>query len=227
MSNKLYRKITNSAADRTTKSERATTASSIKTDANLEEIRNRLDQNTTRIEACNASTKGLADTLRLQWLRDLGSELKSTIQKIFLLNVHTYRTVLAVHARLPMEAERSMVQFQEPLVFEDARGRIFPIHTQLIETWRIFDAVLESRFEGIPGYQSVRQKSYVLQNRLTKEDVSRQTEFCNAFLPGQKVDMSVILKDILESNRSSSSSSSCPRCQSITDTPLGVKDTTW
>jgi hypothetical protein len=198
---------------------------SVKTDNALAAIQDRLKENTERIEECHVSTKGFSDVPRLQWLRNLGSRLKATIQKIFLLNVHTYRTVLAIHARLSLEAERSMVQFQEPIVFEDARGRIFPIHPQLIKNWRGFDAVLESRFEGIPGYQSVRQKAYILQNRLTNKDVDRQIDFCNAFLPGQRGDISVIFKALFQSKRSSSSS--CPRCQTATDTPFPEKDTTW
>jgi len=213
------------AEDRADKSQRTSSAASTKAEATLAEIRDRLSENTARIEESNVSTKGLAGILRLQWLRDLGTELKSTLQKIFFFNVQTYRAVLDIHARLPVKAEREMSRLQEPMEFEDARGRIFPIHFQLIESWKTFDAVLESKFEGIPGYQNVKHKAYVLQDRITNKDVNRQIEFCNAFLPGQRVDMSVIFRDLFDSLNLRPSS--CPGCQALTDTSFQGKDTTW
>lgn len=112
----------------------------------LKDVKDKLEENNKQIRAGNAVTLKISETLRLDWIRRLGSELKTFMRKIFVMNVATYKAVLDIRRCLPSHLERSL--YQEPFILEDAIGRIAPVHMQFISSREAFDAVLELRFHS-------------------------------------------------------------------------------
>ncbi|KAK7713223.1 hypothetical protein SLS63_012126 [Diaporthe eres] len=52
---------------------------------------------------------------------------------------------------IPPQIER-----EQPVLFEDAHGRLTPFHVEFINSHNAFQAVLEARFENMPGLRKVR-----------------------------------------------------------------------
>ena len=109
-------------------------------------VKDKLEENNKQIRAGNAVTLKLSEALRLDWVRQLGTELKSFMQKVFVMNVVTYKAILDVRRCLPSHLERSL--YQEPFILEDAIGRIAPVHMQFITSWEAFDSVMRLRFQS-------------------------------------------------------------------------------
>ncbi|OCL05936.1 hypothetical protein AOQ84DRAFT_412323 [Glonium stellatum] len=192
-------------------------------EATLFEVQNRLDKTNQLISTRNSVAAKIADALRLQWLRELGSELKYFMKRIFLVNILTYRTVLSIQSLLPNDAERSMALLQEPMIFEDAIGRIAPVNLQFITTWEMFDSALELRFANVPGLWKVKWKEYVLEERATGRETLRIRPFDLSFRPGQRIDMSIIFQRFFETG-TSSAAISCLGCHFPSDKPQGDVD---
>ena len=74
-----------------------------------------------------------------------------------------------------------------------------------------FDAVLEVRFRQLPGHRKIKQKQYVLRADAMKKDLEPSVAFRNSFLPGQRIDMSMIF------DSRSGGISSCPGCKLATN----------
>jgi hypothetical protein len=120
------------------------------------EVRGRLREINSLIATAKTTTEKVADSIELGWLRRRGSELKLLMQRIFAINVATYKAVLVLQAVLPSHLERLLIQ--EPFILEDAIGRISPLHMKFISSWEAFDSVLEIRFQKVQGYQKVKSK---------------------------------------------------------------------
>ena len=112
----------------------------------LDDVKNQLEENNQQIRAGNASIQKLSEVLRLDWIRQLGNDLKTFMRKIFVMNIATYKAILDIRGCLPSHLERSL--YQEPFILEDAIGRIAPVHMQFINSWEAFDSVLELRFHS-------------------------------------------------------------------------------
>ncbi|KAF4636663.1 hypothetical protein G7Y89_g1430 [Cudoniella acicularis] len=175
------------------------------------EVRDRLEENNRLISAGNTIATKIAEKLRLDWLQQLGSELKSLMERIFVINVATYKAVIAQASGFPSALERTLVQ--EPFLLEDAIGRISPVHMQFISSWEAFDAVLELRFHKLQGHKKVINKEYVIQEHATRREIRRDLPWEVSFLPGQRVDMSLIFeKQEKGSTNNKSTQTTCPRC---------------
>ena len=124
------------------------------------------------------------------------------------MNVAIFRTLLEIRASLPSHLERGLIQ--EPFLLEDAIGRISPVHMQFITSWAAFDSVLDMRFRNIPGHSKILSKEYILQDHASRRDINFHQPWEGTFLPGQKVDMSIMFDDVREEV-----ALSCPRCQHI------------
>jgi len=79
-------------------------------------------------------------------------------------------------------------------------------------TSQAFDAVLEVRFRQLPGHRKVRQKEYALRSQAMKKDAGQSTTFQQSFLPGQRIDMSMVFAG------NGGLLSSCPGCRTETST---------
>jgi hypothetical protein len=190
-------------------------------DALIVEVRDRLKENNSLISIGNTVTTKIADTLRLDWFRKLGSELKSLMERIFTTNVAIYKAVVALQAGLPSHLERSMIQ--EPFILEDAIGRMSPVHMQFISSWEAFDAVLELRFRSVQGQKKVKNKEYVIQEHVTRREIRRNQPWEASFLPGQRVDMSLVFES---QEQKELPQTTCPRCQTAS-AELQDSDIQW
>jgi len=181
----------------------------------------------SKISDTATETKSLVDQTNsisnhiVKWLAKIGElciEAKATMAKILFVNMATYKMVLALKTSLPGYLERSM--FNEPFILEDAIGRISPVHLQFISSWEAFGAVLETRFRGIQGHEKIRRGHWTLQDHATGREISRRRNWEGAFLPGQRVNMSLLFQreTTIETFGSStrvpaSCQAACPRCQ--------------
>ena len=92
-------------------------------------------------------------------------------------------------------------------------GKLVNVSTPQIEksdTYKAFEAVLEVRFRQLPGHRKIKQKEYALRNNALKRDVEKSLAFTRCFLPGKRIDMSMIFDGSIGGR------SSCPGCKLVT-----------
>lgn len=121
----------------------------------------------------------------------------------------TYQAVISNQASLPGRLERGLIE--EPVILEDALGRIAPVHLQFVTSWDAFDAILEIRFRGFQGHKKIAQGHYGLQDRATGKEVEQSRAWQRAFLPGQRVEMSMVFHHN-EPKHSDPANVTCPGC---------------
>ncbi|KAJ4368159.1 hypothetical protein N0V83_006515 [Neocucurbitaria cava] len=173
-------------------------------------IQSRLEDANRQIESGNSLLGKVSDALRLDWLRQLGSELKALMRRAIATNIATYHAVLSIQAVLPSRLERGMIE--EPFILEDPIGRIAPVHLQFVTSWDAFNAILEVRFRDIQGYRKIKQRKYGLQDKSTGRDILQTRRWGGAFLPGQRVEMSLLF-ETKGSTVNDDAQVSCPGCQ--------------
>jgi hypothetical protein len=94
------------------------------------------------------------------------------------------------------------------------------VHLELINSWDVLESVLTARFRNIAGERKVKQGEYALQDRLSMRDIERSQPFEANFLPGRKIDMSIIF------SRRQPTGNSCPGCK-MESKSNGATATTW
>ena len=161
-----------------------------KQDAVLVSIQGRIEDTNRLISDSTSVTSKIADALRLDWLRQLGAELKGYMRRIIAMNVATYHAVISIQTALPSHLERGLIE--EPFILEDAIGRVAPVHLQFVTSWDAFHSVLEIRFRDVQGFKKVQHKQYGLQEKATGRDIDQSRPWHKAFRPGQRIDMSFI-----------------------------------
>lgn len=119
----------------------------------LVSIQNRIESAHQAICAGNVLLVKITDALRLEWLQQLGSELKALLLRSIAINIATYQAVVNSQGSLPSRLERSLID--GPFIPEDALGRTAPVHLQFVTCWDAFDAVLEIRFRNLQGHKKV------------------------------------------------------------------------
>ncbi|ORX97798.1 hypothetical protein BCR34DRAFT_456510, partial [Clohesyomyces aquaticus] len=185
-------------------------ASLTRQNAVLLTIQERVEDNNRLITVGDSVTNKIADALRLDWLRQLGTELKGFMRRIIAMNIATYHAVVSIQSALPSWLERGLIE--EPFILEDAIGRVAPVHLQFVTSWDAFNAILEIRFKDVQGFRKVREKQYGLQDKVTGRDIEQSRPWQRAFLPGQRVDMSFIFSS-QEPGATASEIATCPGCQ--------------
>jgi hypothetical protein len=185
------------------------------------EVRVKLDDNNRLVSAGNSLSSLMMD--RLAWIQKLGSELKCFSSNVIASNIAIYRQVVALRSAFSKYVDRPLLE--EPFLLEDAIGRIAPVHLRFINSWTAFQAVMEIRFQGKQGLRKICRREYVLQESATGRDVDLSLDFEDAFLPGQKITMSLVFKrDSTE--QSTQTSGHCPRCNTPSRQPADV-DVLW
>lgn len=197
----------------------------------LSNITTELSDTKTAIQRAGSISRTLLDSLSK--VGELCIQMKAAMSNIFFINLATYRLLLALHNSLPGRLERSLIN--EPFILEDAIGRISPVHLQFISSWAALDAVLETRFRGLQGYDKIIKGHWILQDHATGREILRKACWDGTFLPGQKVDMSLLFErettvedfDSGSTDRTEDhSSATCPRCQADVPQP-GDKEVQW
>jgi Ubiquitin-like domain len=157
-------------------------------------MRDALENQVILIKHC---INGMSEQMRTSWLSQLAS--------IFTVSSETYRKVSEIQDSLPSHLERTL--FKEPFILEDALGRIFPLSLEFVDSWEFLDFAILGKFRDQEGYRKVLMKEFVLQDRMTKRDISRAEPWSRAILPGQRVDMSITF-----TNTHNPSQMYCPSC---------------
>lgn len=137
--------------------------------------------------------------------------MQTILSKMFFINLATYKAVLSLQGTL----SRSPVV--DCFTLEDAIGRTTPVPLQFINSWLALEAVLENRFLGIQGFEKIQRGQYALHDSATGMDIARQRNWEGAFLPGQKVNMSMLFRchrPFRGERSSESSATTCPWCHS-------------
>lgn len=106
---------------------------------------------------------------------------------------------------IPPQTER-----EQPVIFEDAHGRLTSFHVEFINSYNAFQAVLEARFENMPGLKKVRNFEYAVQDTRSKRMLDLTGHWENVIRPGRKVVMSMVF--LLPQ----ATTSSCPGCSTET-----------
>jgi hypothetical protein len=162
-------------------------------------------------------------TERLEWVKQLGLQLRTLIYGVMAGNFRIYKEVIAVQKMLTGHISRSLAE--DPFILEDAIGRIAPVHLRFITSWDAFEAVLQLRFKNTMGSAKVHNREYILQEHATGREINRTTEWDLAFLPGQKIDMSMVFKVEAGNEEKGTKrnedpqSASCPYCLAVSDKP--------
>ena len=136
---------------------------------------------------------------------------------IWTLSFSSYRILLDLQTRVPREFGPCWIQ--EPLTLTDALGRVAPIHLELINSWDVFEAVLEARFLNFPGERKIKSREYAISDSASEQDLVRSQAFASAFLPGRRIDMCMLFQEQGFDN-------CCPGCGQTSDS-LDSTATTW
>jgi hypothetical protein len=142
-------------------------------------------------------------TVTSQYFATLSRELKAFVVSILTINYNSYKVLLDVQSRMPREFKHCWIQ--EPVVLTDALGRIAPIHIELVNSWDVFDSVLAARFINLPGQRKIERNEVAFRDRHLARDIERSQPFEACFLPGRRIDMSMVFEQHLPST-------SCPKC---------------
>jgi hypothetical protein len=124
--------------------------------------------------------------------------------RIWTLNFRSYNILLELQTRVPPEFKPCWIQ--DPLILTDALGRVAPVHLELINSWNVLESVLEARFHNVPGERKIKRREYALQDRFSQLDIERSASFDSCFLPGRRVDMSMVFMG------GNTSGAICPGC---------------
>ncbi|KAF4811123.1 hypothetical protein CGCSCA5_v010112 [Colletotrichum siamense] len=158
---------------------------------------------------------------RLESMSHPAMDLKTSTSQIISMVLSVSGDLVRIRAVL-MRLERPLSD--EHFIFEDATGKVFPIHLRTITSWEVFEFIITDRFKGKKGSHRTRKGRYKLQERATGREVDRSVDWESAFLPYQRIDMSMMCRqahDVTLQERSSS----CPKCMtaSVCNTGLEVQ----
>ncbi|TIC95718.1 hypothetical protein CH35J_007903 [Colletotrichum higginsianum] len=177
------------------------------------------------IRSSNQSLKGYFGMIgrrilsRLDFISRLGIELKSSTAQLISM-VLTVSAELSSIRTVIMRLERPVSE--EFFLLEDATGKVFPIHLRTITSWEAFEYIIVDRFKGRKGAHRIQRKRYSLQKRATRRAVDRSVDWDSAFLPYQKVDMSLMCREAQRATPTKSSPT-CPRCFTESPGETGVE----
>ncbi|KAF6821753.1 vegetative cell wall protein gp1 [Colletotrichum musicola] len=156
---------------------------------------------------------------KLEVMSEFGTDSnQSAIQIIRMVNAVS-KDLNGIKAML-MRLERPLNE--EQFIFEDVSGKVFPIHLRTITSWEAFEFIITDRFKGKKGGRRIQRGNYSLQERATVRGVSRSVDWQSAFLPNQRVDMSMMYRQGQDATLMTSSAS-CPRCLAVSPGETGVE----
>jgi len=142
-------------------------------------------------------------------LAALGVGLSTSMAQVVSVVVSLSDDVGSIRASF-MRLERPMAD--EHFILEDYTGRTLPIYLKTVASWEVFEFILCDRFKGRKGARRVSNGRYLLKEHATRRDLDRSKAWEDAFLPNQKVDMSMICREIAAED---TQLSACPRCSEV------------
>ncbi|KAG6356064.1 hypothetical protein INS49_015449 [Diaporthe citri] len=79
------------------------------------------------------------------------------------------------------------IEREQPVLFEDAPRRLTTFHVEFINSYNAFQAVLEARFENMPGLAKVRNLEYAMQDTRFKRILDLSDPWETSFDPGESL----------------------------------------
>lgn len=192
--------------------ERMIGRSSAKQTSLLVGVKDRLEDSYAQLKAATAEIRDLVSRPRMGYFCRLAFRILTFLRKIWSLNLSTHNMIKEIYdvavilqAHIPIQVDRRWLL--DVVTFEDALGREAWFRLECINSWRAFDTALEDRFEMRPGYRKIKRREYVLRVSATKKDIDRSVAFDSCFVPGLRVDMSMVF------DSDSTDLTSCPGCK--------------
>ena len=135
--------------------------------------------------------------------QEQNQDLRELMLKILKTNLQIYDIVLDMQTKLPLQIER-----QQPVIFLDAFARLSPVHLEFITSAEAFLAVLKVRFQDA-GLRKIEKGHFSLEESRTRRLIDLRQPWHTCFLPGQKIDMSMIFSEPSDGERTKR----CPGCR--------------
>jgi hypothetical protein len=137
-----------------------------------------------------------------------GTSLVQTCAEILQTNLRVFQIVYDIQlfiTRIPGQVQR-----QQPVYFVDAFNRESPFHLEFIRSAEALLAVLKVNFKesGI-GPELIDRGEFVIEESGTDNVIDITRNWTTCFYPGQRVAMSIILR---QTERATSMKSFCPKC---------------
>ncbi len=174
--------------------DKATQAALGRQETVLSEIRRGLEESSSLLS--RTGNQLAENKRRYEWIQNLGSELKAFLQQIIYDHMAIYRELASL--RTAFEARVVLPISEHPFIFEDACGRIAPIHLSYITSWASFYAVLQIKFAAHPDFNMILHEQYSLREYGTERFIDRSLDIRDAIFPGQKVIQSVVIPGSIE-----------------------------
>jgi hypothetical protein len=154
-----------------------------------------------------------------------GQRLLEMTAQIIQTNVEIFKVVLDVQnfiTRIPGQIDR-----QQPVYLVDALGRHTPFHLEFVKSAEALAFVLKDNFRDIgSGPLKIDKGEFAIQDSGTGRDVNLASKWEIIFLPGQKVDMSMVF-----TSTKGNILGSCPRCGNTCERSLDASacnlDVAW
>lgn len=135
--------------------------------------------------------------------QEQSQDLRELMLKILKSNLQIYDIVFHMQMNLPLQVER-----QQPVIFLDACARLSPVHLEFITSAEAFLAVLKVRFQHA-GLRKIEKGQFALEESRTRRIIDLRQPWHACFLPGQKIDMSMIFSEPGDGERTQI----CPGCR--------------
>ncbi|KAK5652284.1 hypothetical protein OQA88_10632 [Cercophora sp. LCS_1] len=175
----------------------------------LREIQDRMAKNTEEI--CKRNSLGKRLFGRVEWVGSLCGTLKEMLCCVIAGNCLLYQELLCLKRILCAPRGFSLTGGEEPVIFEDACGAVVPIHLSLVDSWFVFQAVMESRFRGRPGLSKLRRQEYGLREQGTDRQIPLSGDIRRAMIPGTTVVQEILFEDY-DNPVDSGLMTTCPFC---------------
>ncbi|KAF1991768.1 hypothetical protein K402DRAFT_449966 [Aulographum hederae CBS 113979] len=160
----------------------------------LDQIQTRIAENNDLVTTGYSTIQGISE--QLEWLKQLGLTTKQFMGQIVVAVMATYRDVRWLRMTITGWVDRPMSE--RPFEFEDALGRVAPVHLSFILSWDAFYSAIEFRFKDRPGFDMVRNKKFLLQESATGRELDVSLDWSVAILPGQKIAMDIVFHSVTE-----------------------------
>ena len=141
------------------------------------------------------------------------ADLRSFVAAILFSNLNIFNRI-AGYAQMPTQ-----VLQEEPITFEDAHGRILPIHTVWIDCWDHFETMLKWKFSSVPGLNKIEKGEYILADTFSRKDIRKDLPIQAVFRPGRYINMSMTFLMSTDTQR-------CPKCE-LTVLELKDRENHW
>ncbi|KAL8991743.1 MAG: hypothetical protein Q9169_007691 [Polycauliona sp. 2 TL-2023] len=174
------------------------------------------------VQAGFSNYMGKLSTMRsaLIGVTALARECLENTRQIIHMNLRVFQVILDVQDYLKSIPEQ--IERQQPVYLNDALGRYAPFHLEFIRSRAALTYVLSDNFKFFDSTaKKILASEFTIHDSRTKRDVDLDQPWDACFIPGQHVEMSIVLHTPSDTNDSSHRKDRCPRCSSGNVTDLG------